>query len=533
MMSAGDMEPASFIPDSPGLRAEGLTPERRIGSLRRSLIAALGHVKASPSRSLELRDHFSSMSRQIENARPHAELAPLVLELISVLHPLPIAWGEWTTWMEALRFALDVCERFDLPGLRIRFLSHMVNMLHYIGQFDRVFALCKEIRAHGRLPESASDYVSGMHTEILILMVQQELDAARERLEALSADPLFRSLPEPTRTEIDVRIGLIWQEYYRQTEHYPEALAILSNAIAALEQTPHTSKLLRADVYRCRGLIHWVTAAYPEAVSDYRRALDINASLNDTVLEGAVLGNLGLVHWSLGQYAEAEACKLSAVRTARALQASWKLCREQGDLALVHMCQGWLEQALAEIEDQLTLATRLDIQREIARAQGNRGIALFHLGRYDAAARDLIDDLSVMQSMEGVGVARVNLSRCLAAQGRAGEARLEAEQALSIAVEKGLPALETLALRALAEALPPSEALPVLQRGLALARRLSRRLDEAGCLFELARLAADDTARDSLWQLGVDLLDQMGAGGWLEAARGLPRTAPPRLPTIA
>lgn len=505
---------------------------RRIESQKRALIAVIQDVYLRRLRPEEIRAHFSSIQTLIANARQQPDLTTLTLDLIVALHPLPIEWGFWMGWREALDFALDACTTRNLLGLRVRFLNHLAYMLHFTGQFEESLAVCAEIRAHDHTVASTADLVGGVHTETLILLLQGKNDAAWARIEALATNPLLAQLPDPALTEAKARLTLMRQEYYRQVSDYPRALAALSETIDAFAHAPLADGALHADLFRCRGVIHWVTAAYADAARDFRSALDISLSRGDRIGECAVQANLGLAYWSLGQLKEAEDCKQSAIAIARSTRASWRLTRQVGDLALIYLFQGRLDRALECLEDQFRMASRLGIEREAARARMNQAIVYFHLGDVTRATQAIVENLPHVQVLEWIGVARVNLSRCYNAQGRPDEAKREAETALETGRSRDLPALAIVALRALGECMPGQAGEAQTREALDQARRFARRMDEAGCLFELARCAVERAACGALWNEAITLLAHMGAEGWVAAARARPRNAPPRLPAV-
>jgi hypothetical protein len=152
------------------------------------------------------------------------------------------------------------------------------------------------------------------------------------------------------------------------------------------------------------------------------------------------------------------------------------------------------------------------------------------LGRYEEALEDIEFSLNLYREqgrLEGTIVTTIDLVMYLRGIGEHERAAELARENYEAAWNEDFPHLHIVTARCLALFQSPAEQEALLRRALALAREHERPMDEAGCLFSLAAIAANGKDRADYYQEAVRLLERMGATGWLD---GKSPDDPPLLP---
>jgi tetratricopeptide (TPR) repeat protein len=155
-------------------------------------------------------------------------------------------------------------------------------------------------------------------------------------------------------------------------------------------------------------------------------------------------------------------------------------------------------------------------------------VVRLYKGDYAEAIPDLEADLRFSEEQQLSGAVLMDcicLSLCYLELEQRDRALRLAERSMKIANTQENAVFQTLALRCLAEH-RPEKRLDLLHRALDLARQNQRPLDEAGCLLSLVGLTGCRHERAKLWGRGVQILEEIGATGWLAGASP---DAPPRV----
>jgi CHAT domain-containing protein/tetratricopeptide (TPR) repeat protein len=270
-----------------------------------------------------------------------------------------------------------------------------------------------------------------------------------------------------------------------------------------------------------------------EAGEDFRRALDLFTELSDLAQQAETGYNLGF--WQYYEKADLEGAQASLARTLD-LQERLGARDDQGPalnvLGLVAQARGETDEALRLFGRALDLARRtgsgsleVSVLRNIASVHRSRGDLEQALSGYAAAlasgrggvgtrARTLHDMASLYFELGDLEKAedayrqavellppddadavnpRINLGAVLEALGQRQEALARYQSALALA--GGSRRLEALALHSLGRAQRglgrPAEAVPLLERALALRRDLHASLDTARSLAELGSALRD------------------------------------------
>lgn len=207
---------------------------------------------------------------------------------------------------------------------------------------------------------------------------------------------------------------------------WPELLL----AMDAVIRTSRGDDLSRRDVlmvaHRMRGHALARMSRFDEAVSDFRRALDLSKAMGDQANEAMSLDGLGGVSYSMGD-------------TDLALdffKSGLELAREIGDAAIeaqvligianTDINKGHYEEAIAGLKAAIDILSKMEPSEPLARAYNNRGETLGKLGRNDDALWNLTKAVEVAEKIGNLmakGFAKMNLGIIYARTGRLDRAK--------------------------------------------------------------------------------------------------------------
>lgn len=470
--------------------------------------------RAHPDR---IRRHFSSFLSLLNACDAHAPLDPLWLELVDALHPLPLWWGQWASWLAVLRRAAAKAETLGKAARQADYLAHAAALLEDTGASELALRAGREAL---RLARQVGD---APRTALAAALVSSSLrnsgrahDALRllEEVEGITG-VLDDRLPLSRETAL---LTLERLDLHRHFGRLPEAVELGERLVVGLDHSPDLDDHTRAVVLRRGATILWAAGRFAQAASDLRRSAELFTSVGDAF--GAIFseGNLGLVYHSMGRFDEAEASKLRAIQAGEALNANWWLVRDLGELCGIYMYTGQLERALTYCHRHVELARQLGDKQQLALARDNRGVTLMLLGRHDEARPDIQDSLRYFQDegmFENTILATLDMVLFLRATGESEQAAALADESFSQASRLDYSVLRILTTRCLALFQPPAEQDRLLREALALAEVHERRMDVAGCLFSLAALQTDEAERGRLYGQAAAMLRDMQAEAWL------------------
>ncbi|MEM1180038.1 MAG: serine/threonine-protein kinase [Acidobacteriota bacterium] len=250
------------------------------------------------------------------------------------------------------------------------------------------------------------------------------LDAGRERLADLDAEPAIRA-----------RVQLALAELYGRLGTYGPAELLLEEAAAALRNESHAVELLSDTLFEL-GVLRRRQGRYAEA-----RELQLESKrLSETHLPASTDrpaqndNELGLLAWSEGQYPQAERLHRRTLETRRRLVEQGQaepqsVASSLNNLAMALVYQGRNLEALPMLEEALAIRRRVFGEGHTSVMRGLNNLALVHgnLDRRDMAAelyRDVLAKKLERYGAEHPSVAsgQLNLAAALANLGRYGEA---------------------------------------------------------------------------------------------------------------
>lgn len=511
-------------------RARGTAQYRAVRAGQGRLQAAVELARELRSQPLELKQELGHILLLLEGAQAYPELHESAVQLVLLLEPWPENMGDWQRWERVLRFVADAAARLSNWEACAAFQRALAAILMHTGRVDRATSAMMTALDTARRSGAPVLIARAVTGAVDILMKQGTVDRARELLLSVREDPVLAAAEGIDQADAWGHLDLALANVSRRAGLLEQAVWYADRAVRRLDDFPEADPYLRALAYRVRGIFEWSKGLNDDALRDLQEAARQYTRLDDPFGRALALGNLGLVYRNAGNLEAAETATRCAVAAAKQMNLAWLLTREIGNLGLVSLFQGRLKEAERLVNHHLRLASRLGIETEVGRAKGNLGVIKLHLGQYEAARELLEWDRAVSEArglLEGLAVTCANLSRCYADLGDRKQAQADGKRALALAQQVGSKPLEIMALRVLAECVPPERGKPLLCRAYRLAT--GRRFDRAACLLSLAGLEADSDRRARLWDVGCRQIIQAGAAAWV---KGYSAGDPPRLPAL-
>lgn len=464
--------------------------------------------------------HFDSLLVLLRRARAYPALQKAYVALLTALHPWPLRWGKWDAWEQELIQALPVLAGLKQAAKEAEMMIYLAEIQFRTGRLETAVRTSYDAQTLSWENQALVPWAAAASRAILALNRLGRNEEARRLLaqcqEQLDTTPFATRKTE--QLEASAHLLLRRMVFMRYDGQAAAAAARAQTLLDALTNVPQTDRRLLATLYTDQATMLWASDQYEAAVTALERAIALYTELGDTYEATTTRGNLGIVYWSMARLDEAEAAIRQSLALAEAFNARWRMMNEMGNLCAISFSRGTLAQALQYTERHFKLAVEANDVAEINRAQGNRALALLYLEEYAAALPDLAESLSQLQALglqQQLAETYVHLSCCFYGLGRLAEAETAVQQAMKMALQINAPVLDGMILRCRAILAPADEAADLLTQALALARRYRRRLDEGRCLLRLAVLAAG-RQRDEMWAKGAAILQEIGAGAWLD-----------------
>ncbi len=480
-------------------------------SLKRMIDFAAASVTA------EVGPHLISMATLLEESTLFPSLLDLRLELIHLVHPLPLRLGLSHRWEPRIleiidtqayasfqnAYLIDLAEYYLVSGQIVRALSTTERVLkdQSIGSKEAASATRIQFIAYRTLgqPEKAD-------------LVHQEC-GNRHGLFALPDGLSESELPAWLKfhqSELEI---------LREKGKMEEALSLVNQMIVFNEKLKKPQTTLSAELLVHRSTLLWVKARYPEAIMDLHAAINLYSGEGDLFNSESLKSNLGLIYWTMGELDKAEENLVEAICFYQRCGADQLMTYDIGNLGLVFFARGDLEKAKEKTLEHIRHAEGIGFNTEAYRGHNNLGDILYYFGEFEQAIaeHEEIDKyFSKRGSREGYGLGRVWVACCRAKLGEVDSAVYELKTILDWCSNHQSPVLEALTHRALAQWLPEEERELHLRKSLELAREQGRQLEEAASLLMLAHVLEDSDKRGQTWRSGVHILEKIGATSWLK-----------------
>ncbi len=479
----------------------------------------------------QVRSHIRSFLTLLSESHRSPDLTQKAIALITKLHPLPLRWGLGHLWEAELQFALNHINPL-LSEQAAEYMCSLGDVYLFRGQFERAAA-----QAEMALSESAAS-LGQQARAVRILFTCYRSSGQPQKADVLIEQNRARFFGDRAAEEVPVHASLGWLTYQqcrlellREQGEVDRALSLSEEMIWLDDRTGAADKVLTADLYTHRSTLLWVRSRYPEAVSDLKQAMQLFEQVEDTFNSESLKSNLGLVYWTMGELDLAEETLLSVMRFFRETGSDQLLTYVIANLGLVYFARGDLDAALKLTQEHIALSQRINFIHEYNRGRRNLGTILYYFGEYERSIEETTASHKYYEtrgSRDAYGLDNLWLALCFNALGELDRALKMAVETLSWAKAHQSRVLEQVTLRCMAEFLPQEDRETPLQRSLALACEMDRKLEEAAVRLKLASVYKDQRSQEA-WDAGAAILERIGAGKWLS---GRSMVDPPFIPLL-
>ncbi|MDO8724139.1 MAG: CHAT domain-containing protein [Syntrophales bacterium] len=183
---------------------------------------------------------------------------------------------------------------------------------------------------------------------------------------------------------------------------------------------------------------------YQEALSYFKKSLQINRKLN--ILRGisANLNEIGMAYDSLGHYDKALSRYEEALKIDRKLNTPQDIAIGLNNIATVYESLGQYDRALKCHEEALKIKRQLNVPQDIALTLGDIALVHARLGQYDKALASYEEALKIDRGLkQGIVGDLENIGSFYSAFGQYDKALASYEEALKIKREQDFPAEST------------------------------------------------------------------------------------------
>jgi len=482
-------------------------------SLKRmtDFVVAHGTTAVSP--------HLISIVTLLEESSLFSSLMELRLQLIHLVHPLPLRLGLSHRWESRM---VEIINSPGFSRVQNSYLNDLTEFYLISGQISRALTTADRV-LKGQVTSSieAANAARIQFTAYRIRGEPEKADLVHQ--ECGTRYGLFAS--PGGSSVIDLQAWLKFHqselEILREKGKTEEALLLASQMITLNENQKSPQKTLNAELHVHRSTLLWVKARYPEAIKDLQIAIGLYESEGDLFNSESLRSNLGLVYWTMGELDKAEKNLVEAIRFYERCGADQLMTYDIGNLGLVYFARGDLEMARTKTLEHIRHAEGIGFSTEAFRGHNNLGDILYYFGEFEQAIaeHEEIDKyFSKRGSREGYGLGKVWVACCRARLGEVDSAIIELRTILDWCSLHNSRVLEALTHRALAQWLPVDGRELHLRKSLELAREQGRQLEEAAGLLMLAHVLNEHDQRDETWRSGVRILERIGATSWLKGA---------------
>lgn len=463
----------------------------------------------------EVRAHIQSFFSLLEEAQRYPILRKETLDLINALGPLPERWGYGESWKRQLRFALSFLQEREQ---KIDCRARLAKIEFALGNLDEAMREAQFVWAkdHGSRAAQAG--------RILFLIYRLKGEAGQADILFQEMEKVFDAGLDAHAVTADKRSGWLKVnqsrlELLREEGEVENALKLAEDMVWLNEQELDPDPLLAAELYTRRSTLLWVKANYPRAISDLKQAIELYENEDDLFNAKALYSDLGLVYWIMGDLDNAEKTLQITIDYFRRVGAQQWLTFDLGNMGLVYFSRGMLTEAKAWTEEHIRHAYSLGLLSEHYRGRTNLGGILYYLGKYQQALVEYHAGSAYFEkrgSREGFGLDQAWIACCKYKLGEKEEAIREVQEVVQWSEEIHSPVLEALSSRCLAHLLPLEERRPLLLHCLELVKTQGRILEQAAVYLALAQTLETEMQRQETWQMGVNILQAIGADAWLE-----------------
>lgn len=464
------------------------------------------------------RNHFESLMSQAQWG--YSSCPELSATLLLTMHPWPARWALIHSWGNQLELAANIPE--ISMTVKRQILACLADVYKVAGLSEKVIEIAESLFSPPLADpqEYASLIMQAGGSFIMSLTSIGKLEYGEEMLQKMEQYLAVHD-SAPRTVEFGMACAIVQMQksfILRRKRQLPQALALVTDAIAQLDHTDVRTRSLLSQIIESRANFHRAAGNYNAALADLDSA-QAQIGLGENMALSSLHGNRGLCYLSMSRYTEAEQELLRAIEIAEDCKAYTLMGRQIGPLSLISFCKGDVELALRRSERHIEIAAMIRDVSEGTIALANQACMLIYANQAQNALPQLISSLNTALTMghqEWVVLSHFDLAICYYTLADLPNLAHHAQQAYENAQNTDNKIMKLLSMRILALSLPPNDALALLVDALQISRLHERLFDEAGCLLFLAHLESDSMMQTQYWNSASLILEDIGAARWLE-----------------
>ncbi|MEZ4518526.1 MAG: hypothetical protein R3C44_17465 [Chloroflexota bacterium] len=234
----------------------------------------------SPER---LQPHFDSFVSLLNTTIGQPDLADLWLDLVDRLHPLPVRWGQWSTWLAILRQASQKAYELYRPAQQAEYLSYTADLLLNTGQSEQALTAAREAMRLARQSGAAWPLGVAGNAAAATLRSMARYDEAQALIDEVRFALTHLPTPQPTARAAmtEALLDLEQMDLLRYFKRLDDALDLGERLIANLSAVEGIDPHDLAGAYLRRATITWVSGNYQVAVDDLKQAAALYRQAGD------------------------------------------------------------------------------------------------------------------------------------------------------------------------------------------------------------------------------------------------------------
>ena len=421
---------------------------------------------------VELCEHFlkgargQSALRYLESAQRHLEASYLHARVVA-LTDMAMGQPDLLSGPSRVAALLRASRALDALGARTRQREAAEDAVNYATVGDSPSQLAEAYSALGFARSRTADFdgAAGAFRRALAIARQSE-DSAAEGAALGNIGNALRGSGDPAASLPHLYSYLATTREQNNRRNEAAALGNIGAAYSDLGRVDDAIERIEEQLRIARevndetqelvaefnlGLIAWASDRPSDALRHGARALQLSRELGVRAKEAAALGSLGTVYYGLGDLVRARGHIDRWLAISRDVDNRAEEARAIMGQASILFCEGRHADARVEFEEALTIARSIQNSQIEALAYCNLGELSRDLGDLNECVRLLKLGLALSEKLDYrqlTATASLALGVALDELGEGGRDAIE--RALDVAREVGLPAVETLALCALA-----------------------------------------------------------------------------------
>lgn len=284
-------------------------------------------------------------------------------------------------------------------GLTLKYLTHTFIILSFL---SICFVQSVKANTDARIRELQTQLSSLPVEDSSYVNILLQMSSAYERR---SIDTMMQLATHAydLSNQLNYKEGLIQAYYYqgvvnRLRGEYPDAIGNFKRALQMSEAIDNQN--LRSDALNGLGTIYRYLNDYPSAIDYYLKSLNIREKLNDLEGQAEVTGNLGFAYRKFDDTENAEFYLLKSFELAKALQDSIQMVTSAKNLGVHYENSDRLPEGIKMYKEAIRIAELIHDDRGKAISMGNMGALYSKMGEFEVALDLMKQSLALKQKIK-------------------------------------------------------------------------------------------------------------------------------------